>query len=70
MIISTQTYQKICEFIRNYNGLPLDCEQIILTEFPDIPNRTLSAILSRELQNRQMATFSKLNHKSFLLLKE
>jgi hypothetical protein len=65
-----QIYQKICEFIRNYNGLQLDCDRDIRKAFPDIAPRTLSAILSRELQQRQIATHPKMSHKSQALLKE
>jgi hypothetical protein len=52
MVLSTELYDQICEFISKYHGLTIDCDRDIRTAFPAIDSHTLSAVLSKEWQKR------------------
>lgn len=50
VIVSTQTYEEICKFCENFDGLTIDCEQELYKRFSDLDAQALSAILSKEWQ--------------------
>lgn len=50
VVISTETYEKICEFCMKFKGLTIYCEQELHKKFPEIDPQVLSAILSKEWQ--------------------
>lgn len=52
VIISTETYEKICDFYTNFEGLTINCEQKLHETFPGIDSQVLSAILSKEAQKQ------------------
>lgn len=52
VILSTETYNEVVQFIRNQNGLPIDDESDLQKEFPNITAATLNAIMAREWQER------------------
>ena len=45
-------YQKIVTWIRNFNGLWVECGKQVQSVFPDVDPVILSSIVSREGQNR------------------
>lgn len=50
VVISSKTYDDICSFIANFNGLSIDCEHALKQKFSDCDSLTVSAILSKEWQ--------------------
>lgn len=50
VVISTETYEKICEFCTKFKGLTIHCEQELRKQFTDVDPQVLSAILSKEWQ--------------------
>lgn len=41
IVLSTEKYHEICDFIRRYKGLAIDCEWALVKSFPDVPKLTL-----------------------------
>lgn len=50
VILSTEVYNEVVQFIRNNNGLAIDEEADLKNQFPNICVATLSSIFSREWQ--------------------
>lgn len=52
VIITANQHADICQFIRTFNGLAIDCETELKQKYPQINAKTLSSILSRQYQQR------------------
>jgi hypothetical protein len=62
VILSDIVYNNIIDFLRNYKGLAIECEEQLAKKFPDIQFDTLKSIMSKHGQNLIKTFFSK-NHK-------
>lgn len=69
VILSTEIYNEVVQFIRNHNGLPIDEEVDLQNKFPNVCLATLSSILAREWQEKvkMKHSFIKERTKKFIL---
>uniref|UniRef100_A0AAG5D6N6 CDAN1-interacting nuclease 1 n=1 Tax=Anopheles atroparvus TaxID=41427 RepID=A0AAG5D6N6_ANOAO len=70
VVISTKRYTEIQNFIRNYNGLSIDCNQELGLKFPEYSPDTLGSILAKEVLQRVKTNHSKITAKAGLLVKD
>ena len=70
VIVNAITYRKIIEFLRNYNGLSIECDDFLAEKFPEIPINTLKSINSKYGQNAMRTFYSKYHNKAHLILDE
>lgn len=70
VIISEKIYNKIIEFITNFNYLAIECENEIKKQFPDIPLLTLKGIISKYGQNSTKSFYYKNHRSAHLILRE
>lgn len=56
-ILTANEYRNLCDFINNYQGLPIDCEMELQDNFQQIQRLTLKAILQTELTNRMRSQY-------------
>ncbi|XP_065360521.1 CDAN1-interacting nuclease 1 [Calliphora vicina] len=55
--LTANEYRNLCDFINNYQGLPIDCEMELQDNFSQIQRLTLKAILQTELTNRMRSQY-------------
>lgn len=70
VVISTTTYNKICKFYENYNGLSHYCEQEAKKAFGDVHPYTVTAILSKEWQKHTKHQHHNILRAAKLIMKE
>ncbi|KAG4075344.1 hypothetical protein HA402_003135 [Bradysia odoriphaga] len=70
VILSTEIYNEVVEFIRNHNGLPVDEEDDLRKRFPNVCLATLSSILSREWQEKVKARHSYIKDRTKKIIQE
>ena len=70
VVISTEEYEKICEFCAKFRGLTIHCEQKLREEFSHIDPQVLSAILSKEWQKYIKTRHHRIVRSAADLLKE
>lgn len=63
-----EKYNEITEYIKNYRGLSIDCQEDMKKQFPDVSPRTLGSILSKSGQNKLRQFHYKLSQKAPMLL--
>lgn len=52
VVVTTNQHDEICKFIRAFNGLAIDCELELKKKFSHINDKTLTSILSRQINQR------------------
>lgn len=70
VVISTEIYEKICEFCTKFRGLTIYCEQELHKNFSEVDPQVLSAILSKEWQKHIKHRHHKIARSGPDLLKE
>lgn len=71
VVLTTEKYNKIFEFIRNFRGLMIDCDKELQRNFPEYADTlVLSSILSREVQNRLKSAYYPIQAQSPHLLQQ
>lgn len=41
IVLNNERFREICDFIRKYKGLAIDCQEALVNKFPDVPKLTL-----------------------------
>lgn len=70
VVISSNQHAEICQFIRIFNGLAIDCETELKQKYPSINDKTLSSILSRQYQQRIKSAHPRLTASAEKLLSQ
>ncbi|XP_058123723.1 CDAN1-interacting nuclease 1 [Anopheles ziemanni] len=70
VVLTTQEYTEIQNFVRNYNGLSTDCNLELGLKFPKYPPETLGSILAKEVLQRVKINHSKITAKAASLVKD
>ncbi|XP_050091251.1 CDAN1-interacting nuclease 1 [Anopheles aquasalis] len=70
VVISTEQYVEIQNYIRDYEGLSIDCSVDLVKQFPAYPKETLGSILSKEVLQRVKTSHSRIVAKSAALISE
>uniref|UniRef100_A0A336M0L5 CDAN1-interacting nuclease 1 n=1 Tax=Culicoides sonorensis TaxID=179676 RepID=A0A336M0L5_CULSO len=64
IVLNNEEFHEICEFIRKYKGLAINCQSALAKRFPKIPKLTLASILQHEKQIRLRQTHGRINARS------
>jgi CDAN1-interacting nuclease 1 len=64
VIVSEKIWSQIVDFLRNFKGLSIECDEKLVQAFPEIPFSTLRSIQSKYGQNLIKEFYSK-KHKNF-----
>jgi hypothetical protein len=70
VMINEITYNKIVNFLSEFQGLSIECEDEASKCFPDIPPQTIKSIISKQGQNSLKTFFFKNTKRADLILAE
>ncbi|XP_049294997.1 CDAN1-interacting nuclease 1 [Anopheles funestus] len=70
VVISVSRFTEIQNFIRNYNGLFVNCNLELEAKFPEYSSDTLGSIIGKEVLQRVKSNHSKINARAASLIKE
>lgn len=70
VIVNEVTYNQITEYLVNYRGLTIECEEDLIKAFPELPRQTVKAIISKFGQNKLKQLYYKFSSRSDAILAE
>lgn len=70
VVLNTQTYGEMCDFIAQFTGLSIYCEEKLKKRFSDIDPQVVSAIRSREWQKHTRNLHQRISRSAYKLLRE
>lgn len=70
VIINETTYNQIVDFLFNFKGLSIECEEEASKRFPEIPPNTIKSIISKQGQNSLKTFFYKYTKRSGAIIAE
>uniref|UniRef100_A0A2C9GV81 CDAN1-interacting nuclease 1 n=1 Tax=Anopheles dirus TaxID=7168 RepID=A0A2C9GV81_9DIPT len=70
VVVSVERFTEIQNFIRNYNGMYIDCNAELESAFPEYSPDTLGSIVAKEVVQRVKANHAKISSKASALVKE
>ncbi|XP_052896336.1 CDAN1-interacting nuclease 1 [Anopheles moucheti] len=70
VVISVSRFTEIQNFIRNYNGLYINCNLELEAKFPEYSSDTLGSIIGKEVIQRVKSNHSKITARAASLVKE
>ena len=70
VIVNDTVLSKITEYLSNYRGLAIECEDDVVELFPELPRLTIRAIISKHGQHTLKRLYYKFSSRSSAILAE
>lgn len=70
VILSDATYNEIVNFLSNYRGLSIECEEEIVKMYPSLPRFTIKSIISKCGQNAMKIFYYKFSSRGGVIVSE